>query len=185
MKPEYVILLGVWLLSFLLLGTLPRGKRRMASIAFLCKQWITCLLGHATVELGLISYPVRELASVSRTSFTYEFMAYPTVCALFMAHYPAHKPRWIQFGYFSLFTSVLTGLEWAMERYTGLIRYQHWNALCSWFSLFATFLITRLFCFRYFCTLDADRLPPAPDGMNGSRSQQREKRQPEQASAEQ
>lgn len=47
-------------------------KRRLAIVAFLFKQYITCIFGHAVVELKLFAYPVRELADVSRTSFTYE-----------------------------------------------------------------------------------------------------------------
>ncbi|MEC0226253.1 CBO0543 family protein [Paenibacillus alba] len=74
---QYGIIVSVWILSLLLILLIPRQKRRLAMVAFLFKQYITCIFGHAVVELKLLAYPVRELADVSRTSFTYEYMAYP------------------------------------------------------------------------------------------------------------
>ncbi|MFH5185365.1 CBO0543 family protein [Paenibacillus sp. TAB 01] len=127
---QYSIIVSVWILSLLLILIIPRQKRRLAMVAFLFKQYITCIFGHAVVELQLLAYPVRELADVSRTSFTYEYMAYPMTCAVFNAYYPSHRSGWIQFGYYVLFTTVQTIVEVLLVQYTDLIRYVRWNWLC-------------------------------------------------------
>lgn len=150
---QYGIIISVWILSLLLILFIPRQKRRLAIVAFLFKQWITCIFGHAVVELQLLAYPIRELADVSRTSITYEYMAYPMTCAVFNAYYPSHQRRWIQFGYYVLFTTVLTVVEVLIEQYTDLIRYVRWNWFWSWATIFLTFLMTRVFCVIYFGTM--------------------------------
>ncbi|WP_246362243.1 hypothetical protein [Paenibacillus alba] len=61
---QYGIIVSVWILSLLLILLIPRQKRRLAMVAFLFKQYITCIFGHAVVELKLLAYPVRELADV-------------------------------------------------------------------------------------------------------------------------
>ncbi|WP_239631008.1 CBO0543 family protein [Paenibacillus sp. H1-7] len=137
----------------LLILIIPRQKHRLAMVAFLFKQYITCIFGHAVVEHKLLAYPVRELADVSRTSFTYEYMAYPMTCAVFNAYYPNHRSGWIQFGYYVLFTTVLTIVEVLLVQYTDLIRYIRWNWFWSWVTIFLTFLMTRAFCVIYFGTM--------------------------------
>ncbi|TJY43943.1 hypothetical protein E5161_00630 [Cohnella pontilimi] len=170
-KIQYGIILGVWIFSLLLIFAIPRNKRRLALVAFLFKQWITSILGHAVVELGLLIYPVRELAKISRTSFTYEYMAYPMTCALFNAYYPGRRSRWFQFGYYVLFTSVLTVIEVIMAQYTDLIRYVRWNWLWSWGTVFLTFLMTRVFCVVYFGTMHAGKQKNAASSPRSSMDQ--------------
>lgn len=150
MRLDYWILLGVWILSFLLLFLIPRNKRRLALIAYLFKQFITSLLGLVTVELGLLEYPVRELASVNRTSFTYEYMAYPVVCALFNVFYPTKAKRLSKMLYYAAFCTALTLPEILLERYTDLVRYHYWRWWITWLTLLMTFFATRSFCVLFF-----------------------------------
>jgi hypothetical protein len=161
MNINYAIIFAVWVFSLILLFLIRRDKRRIAVIAFFFKQWITCILGHVVVQLHLLSYPVRELADISRTSITYEFMAYPSVCAVFTSYYPSDKPRWMQFGYYVLFCSPLTILEVLLERYTEVIRYERWNWFWTWSTLFLTFLLTRVFCAFYFQSLKEKYAEPS------------------------
>ncbi|WP_281279833.1 CBO0543 family protein [Cohnella pontilimi] len=130
---------------------------KLALTAFLFKQWITCILGHAAVQFGLLAYPFRELAESNRTSFTYEYMAHPVACAVFIVYYPSHRSRWIQIGYYVLFCTVLTVVEIVIQRYTDLIRYIRWNWFWSWGSLFLTFMVTRVFCVLYFRTMNQQK----------------------------
>lgn len=150
MSLEYIILIGVWFLSFLLIFTIPRNRFRVATIAFLFKQVMTWFLGLVVVELGLLVYPVRCLPEVNRASFIYEFFAYPMVCAVFNARYPSNRSRWFQLGYYAAYCTVLTLTEVFIEVYTDLIEYVHWNWFWTWSSLFMTFLLTRMFCVWFF-----------------------------------
>jgi hypothetical protein len=150
LRLDYWILLGVWVLSFLLLFLIPRDKRRLALIAYLFKQSLTYLLGLVAVEYGLLEYPVRMLASVNRTSFTYEYMAYPVICALFNAYYPVKGTRLRKLLYYAAFCTGLTVPEVLLERYTDLVRYIHWHWWTTWLSLLVTFVATRTFCVLFF-----------------------------------
>lgn len=150
MNFDYGILICVWACSFLLLFLIPKDRRRIALVAFLFKQMITILLGLVAVELGLLAYPVRELADVNRTSLTYELLAYPMVCAVFNAHYPNTRSPWIRIGYLLGYCTLLTIPELLLERFTRLVEYVHWNWWWTWLSLLVTFVLTRSFVILFF-----------------------------------
>jgi hypothetical protein len=151
MTVEWFLLGAVWVLSLaLLVFTIPKERARVAHTAFLFKQMITWILGLLVVEFGLLEYPVRELASVNRTSMTFEFLAYPSICALFNARYPSRRSLPIQFVYFCAYCTGMTAVEVLIEKYTLLIDYVDWTWYWTWCSLFATFLSSRLFCVWFF-----------------------------------
>ncbi|WP_281889803.1 CBO0543 family protein [Paenibacillus sp. YYML68] len=153
MSKEYIILVAVWISSFLLLFTIPKEMRRVGATAFLFKQVMTFVLGYLAVENGMLQYPVRELADVNRASFTYEFLAYPVLCAVFNARYPRHTSRARQCGYYVLYCSLFTIIEVLIEEYTDLVEYITWHWFYTYGSLFITFWITKKFCDWFFDTL--------------------------------
>ncbi|WP_166242852.1 CBO0543 family protein [Paenibacillus turpanensis] len=146
MNTEYAIIAYVWGLSLLLWFLIPRAKRRLAVTAFLFKQMITYPLGLLVVEYDLLAYPVRLLPEINRASLTFEFWAYPILCAFFNAHFPEKHKWWVKLGYYASFCSALTVTEIFLENHTNLIRYIQWNAAWTWVSLYLTFFITRSFC---------------------------------------
>lgn len=150
MNGQYWILVAVWVLSVALLLYIPKSKRRVALVAFLFKQNITYLLGLVAVELNLLAYPVREFATINHTSLTYEYMAYPTVCAVFNAFYPAKRSLGFRVAYFAAYCNTLTLTEALLEHYTNLVMYIKWEWWWTWLSLLATFFMTRLFCRLFF-----------------------------------
>ncbi|WP_313800381.1 CBO0543 family protein [Cytobacillus sp.] len=157
MRVEWWIILSVYALSTGILFFIPKNKIRLAVVAFLFKQIITFLIGLVVVELGLIEYPIRLFASINRTSFTYEYYAFPVTCALFTVWYPNNRGRFIQLGYYVGFTSILTIGEVIIEKYTDLITYIHWEWYISWITICCSFFITRLFCIWFF-SKSADNL---------------------------
>jgi hypothetical protein len=151
MRLEWIILCAVWAVSLILLVfAIPKDRARIAHVAFLFKQMITWILGLLVVEFGLLEYPVRELASVNRTSITFEFFAYPAICAVFNAHYPSKRSLLMQLAYFCAYCTGMTAVELVIEKYTKLIDYLDWTWYWTWCSLFATFLCSRLFCVWFF-----------------------------------
>lgn len=150
MNLEWIILYVVWFLTFCLIFIIPKKKRRLAFAAFLFKQVITWILGLIVVEKGLIVYPVRCFASVNRTSFTYEFLAFPVVCGVFNAYYPHSRGKMAKFFYFASYCTFFTIIEAIIEAYTDLVEYIHWNWFWTWTTLFITFLLSRWFCVWFF-----------------------------------
>jgi len=157
MTLERGILAGVTIVSLLLVLVIPRHQYRIAAVAFLTTQFITTILGHVVVDSGALVYPVREFAQVNRTSFIYEFLAYPMVSAVFHAYYPVRRNRLYQIGYYVLYTAVLTIIEVYIERYTNLIRYIEWNWFWTWGSLLVTLSITRVVCVVFFNTVHLEK----------------------------
>jgi len=89
---ENFILYFVLIVFLLILWKfIPPDKRRNAQVAFLSKQFLTWFSGLVVSNLGLIEYPVRFFPSVSKTSFSFEFVAYPVICAFFNVYYPEAK----------------------------------------------------------------------------------------------
>lgn len=147
---ERVVLVAAWLVGIGLIFGFPKQRIRLAHTAFLFKQLITWVLGVAVVEAGWIEYPVREFASVNRSSFTYEYFLLPVVCAFYNARYPGKSSLTVKFAYLMLFSTILTVVEVVIEAYTDLIQYVHWTWYWTFLSLTATFLLSRLFCVWYF-----------------------------------
>ncbi|MGV3466859.1 MAG: CBO0543 family protein [Heyndrickxia sp.] len=155
MRIEWWILLAVYIVSTGILFFIPKNKIRIAVVAFLFKQVITFLIGLMVVELGLLKYPVRLFSSINRTSFTFEYYGFPVICAAFNVWYPKNKSKLIQFGYYVLYTSVMTLLEVIIEKYTDLLQYIHWEWYISWITLIGAFFIARLFCVWFFAKEEA------------------------------
>lgn len=150
MKIEWWVLLLVYAVATGILFFIPKNKFRLAIAAFLFTQVITFLIGLLVVQLGLIEYPVRTFSSINRTSFDYEFYFFPVVCAVFNVWYPNNRRILIQFGYYIVFSTVLTIGEVILEKYTELIHYIHWDWYISWITIFISFFTVRLLCVWFF-----------------------------------
>lgn len=150
MRIEWWTIVTVYVVATGILLATPKDKIRLAVVAFLFKQVITFLIGLVVVELGLLEYPVRLFASINRTSFTYEYYAFPVACAAFNVWYPQHRSSLIQAGYYVGYCSVLTVVEVILEKYTEIIKYIHWEWYITWITLVLSFFMTRLFCVWFF-----------------------------------
>ena len=153
---ERSIFVGVTIVALLLIFAIPKEKYRLALIAFSVMQFITTILGHVAVQTGALIYPVHEFAKVNQTSFVYEFLAFPMMCAIFNVYYPVQQSRLWQIGYYILFCTVLTVAEVFIERYTNLIHYIKWNWFWTWGLIFVTLFITRVICVVFFRTIRLD-----------------------------
>jgi hypothetical protein len=156
MRMEWWILLFVWVVATGILFFIPKNKRRLAVVAFLFQQIITFLIGLVVVEFGLLEYPVRLFPSVNRTSFTYEYYAFPVISAAFNVWYPNNRSNLFQLGYYIGLASVLTIGEVIIEKYTELITYLHWEWYISWITICLAFFLVRLFCVWFFSIKSAN-----------------------------
>jgi hypothetical protein len=154
MSIDRAILYGsIVLIVILLLIFIPRKMIRVALTIFLFKQIITWILGVLVVEMDLVRYPVRLIEMANRTSFLFEYIVYPSICAIFITHYPEHKSKLYKFGYYAFYCSLMSGIEELLEHTTDLIDYIHWAWYWTWLSLFFTFWLARQFYKWYFYKL--------------------------------
>ncbi|WP_051359457.1 CBO0543 family protein [Paucisalibacillus globulus] len=134
----------------LVLKFVPRNKVRPAILSFLFKQVITWLFGLLVVEKNLIKYPYRVFFKKTyKASFSFEFIAYPAFCILFNLYYPEKKNIWIKVTYYFIHTSILTGLEVLMVKYTKLIRYVKWKWYFSFITMWLSNYLSHIF-YRWF-----------------------------------
>ncbi|MDF2855192.1 MAG: hypothetical protein K0Q87_1043 [Neobacillus sp.] len=150
MRIEWWILILVYVLATVILLFIPKDRIRLAIVAFLFKQVITFLFGLVVVELGLLEYPIRFFASVNRTSFTFEYFAFPVLCAAFNVWYPNSRSALVQIRYYCGVVTVITVVEVLIEKYTVLIKYIHWEWYITWVTICLSFYLTRLFCVWFF-----------------------------------
>ncbi|WP_367757275.1 CBO0543 family protein [Ammoniphilus sp. 3BR4] len=134
---------------FLLWRFVPRKQWRQAHVAFLFMQLMTWFLGFLTVELKLLEYPIRLFEYASRTNFTFEYFVYPSICVLFNLYYPVKSTLFLKIGYYLCYLVGITSIEVALEKYTDLITYLHWNALWTFISMLVTLFLSRKY-FKWF-----------------------------------
>lgn len=147
---EYILIIIEWLTVILLLiKFIPRDKIREAYLAFSFKQILTWLLGLTVAELRLIEYPVRLFPYATKVSFSFEYFAYPSICAIFNVNFPEGKSNFKKFMHYFYYCTTITTLEVIVERYTNIITYINWTWYVTWISLFLTFFMTRRFYVWY------------------------------------
>lgn len=150
MNIEVMILYSVWSLTIFSLILIPKQRWGEASISFLFQQFVTWFLGLLVVEWRLIEYPVRELAQVNETSFTFEFFVYPVISIFFILYYPKWSSLPKRFLYTAALSTTITIIEVVFELYTDLINYTGWKWYTTWITVFLTLGLLRLFINWFF-----------------------------------
>lgn len=146
MTMDRIILIGIWIITCLLLiYSIPLHKIRQAFVIFTFKQTITWLLGVLVVEYKLIEYPVREFSYAIKTSFSFEYFIYPSLCCVFVLKFPQNKSILKKILWYLFFPSWMTILEVVFEKYTNLVHYISWHWYWTWLSLLATFFLSHMF----------------------------------------
>ena len=150
MSKDKRILVLIWLgIIALLIKYIPKDKIREGMLAFLYKQIVTWLFGLLVVEKGLIKYPVRFFKKANKTSFSFEYFIYPSMCAIFNIHYPENHNRVTKFFYYLFHAGLLTTTEVLAERYTKLIKYVKWKWYWSFLTMGLSYYSSRIF-YRWF-----------------------------------
>lgn len=148
---DIIILNFIWLATIgLLFKYIQKDKIRQGILAFLYKQFVTWMFGLLVVEKGLIKYPIRFFSKANKSSFSFEYFIYPSMCAIFNVNYPENKNRFIRFLYIIFHTGILTFGEVLAERYTNLIKYIKWKWYWSFITIGLTYYSSRLFYCWFF-----------------------------------
>jgi hypothetical protein len=143
MNLEDIILTASIVVSLISLTLTPRSKVLQMQFIILFVQLPTWLLGLASVEMGLLEYPYRELASVNRTSFIFEYFVLPVLCVHVNNHYPWRASALAKATYLAGIGLLLTGWEVVLERYTMVIKYTGWEWYWTWISVVFIFWLTQ------------------------------------------
>lgn len=140
---ETIIEISTWIIAIMLFYFFGiRANSREALLGFLFMQVITWPIGFLVTELKLISYPVRFLEYSSKSSFTFEYLAFPVVAGLYTVYYPKYSSKLKKIIYSLIIVSLLTGVEVILEKYTDNIEYLKWSWQLSWITMFVSLHIT-------------------------------------------
>ena len=143
MNLESIILTTAVVVALISLAFTPRNKVLQMQFIISFIQLPTWLLGLSVVEMGLLEYPYRELASVNRTSFIFEYLVLPVVCVHLNNHYPWRASALAKAVYLASISLLLTGGEFVLERYTMLIKYTGWEWYWTWTSVIFIFWLNQ------------------------------------------
>ena len=151
MSIDTMIIIAAWIVTVILLVLfIPKERIREALVIFHGKQVITWVFGLTVVQLKLIEYPVRLFSYANKTSFTFEFLSYPAICAIFSINYPVGKSNLRKFMHYFSYVSTITAFEVVVEKYTNIITYINWTWYVTWITLFITFMISRKYYLWFF-----------------------------------
>lgn len=167
MNIDLLILFSAWVITIIMLILfIPKSKIREAQLAFLFMQVITWLIGLLVVEFRLIEYPVEFFKNATKTSFSFEYFIYPSICAVFNLYFPNNKSNFRKFMHYFYFCTTMTIIEVLCEKYTNIIKYIHWTWYITWISLFITFFISRNYYLWFFRLRDTKQeLSGVPSGL--------------------
>lgn len=143
MKLETVILIAEAIIPVLSLAFVPKNKLFQAQFIFLFVQSPSWILGLLAVQLGLIVYPYRELSTVNRTSFIFEFLVLPILCIHFNVHFPERSSKVVKSMYYFGITMVFTVIEYFIEKHTLILKYTGWQWYWTFISVCFIFWLTR------------------------------------------
>lgn len=142
MNLEYIILTVSVLVSIISLIATPKNKRLQMQFIFVFIQMPTWL-GLSVVQMGLLEYPYRELFSVNRTSFIFEYLVLPILCVHLNNYYPWKASTLTKAAYFAIISLGLTGFEALLEKHTLLIKYTGWEWYWTWISVVLIFWLNQ------------------------------------------
>lgn len=135
MKLEAVILIAVPIISLLSLIFVPKNMAFRAQFIMAFVQFPAWILGVLVVQFGLIKYPYRELWTVNRTSFIFEYLVLPIMCVHFYVHFPKYSSRLTKLIYYIVVTLMFTIVEYFVERYTLILNYTGWKLHWTFISV--------------------------------------------------
>lgn len=141
---ERIIFAIVWLICIISLWFIPRNKFREASFIFLFAQLPAWILGLAVVEANLIVYPVREFHKANATNFSFEYFVLPFMCIFFNLYFPENKSLIKRLFYYTSILSIFTLIEIIAEKYTGILKYVHWEWYYTFLSMWIVIYIVRV-----------------------------------------
>ncbi|OGO79548.1 MAG: hypothetical protein A2Y23_09790 [Clostridiales bacterium GWB2_37_7] len=143
MKIEVIILIAVPIISVLSLIFVPKSKAFQAQFVFLFVGLPTWILGLTAVQLGLIEYPFRELSTVNRTSFIFEYLVLPIMSIHFNVRFPERSSKVVTIMYYLGIALGFTVIEYFVEKYTLILKYTGWQLYWTFISICFIFWLSR------------------------------------------
>ncbi|MGG1685129.1 CBO0543 family protein [Pseudalkalibacillus sp. NRS-1564] len=110
---------------------------------FLLTGYLSSIIGVIVVEENLLSYPVNLFNTHFDSSFTYEYILFPVLGIYY--YQSTYRSGWLGFIVkAAVFSSIITIMEYFLERYTNLIHYISWTWMYTFISTIFVLVLIRM-----------------------------------------
>ncbi len=117
-------------------------------VVFLFKCVLDSLWGDAVVNTDKLEYPFRQLPHYYNTCLLFEYWVFPILCLIYN-QVTRERGVWPILYFAALFSAGMTAIEYPLELYTDLIKYNQWSWFTTFYTLTITFLSSRAFIAFY------------------------------------
>ncbi len=149
LNAELIISITAALVAFLLLIFAVDWRYfRDWIVIFLYKSVLDSLWGAAVVNTNRIEFPYRQLPHAYKISLLFDYWIFPVLCILYN-QVTRERGIWPIIYYAVLFSAGITAIEYPLEIYTDLVRYNKWSWFTTFYTLTLTFLSSRAFVAFY------------------------------------
>ena len=149
MNVEVIILFLLWVSGITAIALfIPRNRLRAFLFALLVCQaflWVSTLI-HA--KYGLLSFPVREFPKATDVLFTTEYFFYPLTLGWY-TRFEHKESLMIRLCYMAIWVTVITGIDYLIEKYSDLIVYENYAWYWSWLDFYIIIFLSSLI-YRWF-----------------------------------
>lgn len=146
MSKEIIVLIISWIISIVLLvGKVPKNKKRDAQIVFSFAQSVGWLYVFIQSYFNNLVFPFREFPKATDMLFSLHFIIYPTFVVFFILCYPKSSGKWKIFFYYLVWISINQIYESLLEHYTDLIDARNWKWYWGFLTKFFIYYIIYLF----------------------------------------
>ncbi|MFC7064151.1 CBO0543 family protein [Halobacillus seohaensis] len=131
---EIIVLWSLWVVGFvLLLIILTKLPFWEWLLVYLLTAYFSITLGVIIVEENLLSYPVKSFNQHFDSSVLFEYLLFPVICLYYYrtSYHSTYKGILLQGAVYS---SVITIVEYFIERYTDLVEYEKWTLIYTFIS---------------------------------------------------
>lgn len=149
MTIERFIFIAITLISVSSILYIPRGKFRIALVAFLSFQATTWCVSMVLAQTGQVVYPIREFVKATSINFIPQFLFYPMIFMWFILLFPKGKSIPRIAVHYLFFVSCMFGFIYFTAVYTGMYNIPKANSISTIIKGYVRNLLQYIVCHLY------------------------------------
>ncbi|MDN3019163.1 hypothetical protein PH210_23605 [Paenibacillus sp. BSR1-1] len=149
MTVDILVLILLWVIGLLAsMLFVPKNRLRRFLIAFMICQTFTWLSAVLLVYFDRISYPIREFPKATHLLLALNYFFFPLICGFYSIYEPKRNYK-VRLLYLSVWVTGVVVIIKLLEKYTHLLKFQHYTWYWSWLNFFWMFAVSNLL-YRWF-----------------------------------
>ncbi|MGG1678273.1 CBO0543 family protein [Neobacillus sp. NRS-1170] len=150
MTVDVLVLILIWVIGFIaFMLFIPKNRRRRFLIAFMICQSFTWLIAVLLVYFDRISYPIREFPKATHLLLALNYFFFPLLCGFYIIYEPKRNYT-VRLLYLSGWVTGVVVIINLLEKYTNLLKFQHYAWYWSWLNFFWMYGLSNILYRRFF-----------------------------------